>query len=421
MNWFKSLFFQKKEDINKEVEVKLTEEKIELSEEKEKSKKEIKKYILPPINIIQSNESSLFLESLKNEGLDKINLFLKKYDTNEFEKINICQMPNLLIGGTIMTGKTSLINSIICKMLMTNTPDELKMIILDSKKIDLSVYNGIPHLLIPVITDSKKANIALKRVFSELERRIDLIEENKTKNIENYNNYLDKLNSKLSYEEKIKKIPYLLLIIDEFTFFSLNDEENIELIEKISQLGYIAGIHIILVANHPSAKVISKLAQSNFSTRIAFKTVSKQDSRLIIDENGAEELTEKGTFLYKSLNVVKPIKLIVPYIGDDDIKRIVDYVCCQQKMQGGRMFEIDSVGQYSDVSTSENKLSDYVEPLYDEIVQFVIEHGKASASILQRRFRLGYNRAARCIDLLEERGIVGPSNGSKPREVLKKQ
>ena len=366
-----------------------------------------------PAGLIDNQESYPFKKGLISLDNDKLSFAMKHYGSEEYAKISITEMPNLLIGGTLMSGKSSLVNSILATILMCTKPDEVKLVLIDSKKIEFSIYNGIPHLLTPVISDPKRATIALKRMVGEVERRYDVFKESTTRNIDDYNRYVDKLNEELPESEKIKHMPYILIAIDEFT--PITSVEAIDMIEHISSLGYPAGVHIVLVVNHPSSNVISRLAQGNFSSRISFRTVSRQDSRMILDENGAEELVGKGVCLYKDIQNIKSIKLEVPYISDMSLRAIIDYACQQQK------------SMYTNGLLKENKnyvseLDDgYEEPLYDEIVDFVVSSGKASASLLQRRFRLGYNRAARCIDLLEERGIIGPQNGSKPREVLKKK
>lgn len=403
MSWLQKLFNKNSnnnQNKNEEINIIIEEKKMPSIEEEPVIKKE---YILPPVGLIDNQESYLFKKGLISLEDDKLSFVMKQYGSEEYKKISITEMPNLLIGGTLMSGKSSLVNSILATILMRAKPDEVKLVLIDSKKIELSIYNGIPHLLVPVISDPKRATIALKRMVGEVERRYDVFKESTTRNIDDYNRYVDKLNEELPESEKIKHMPYILIAIDEFT--PITSVEAIDMIEHISSLGYPAGVHIVLVVNHPSSNVISRLAQGNFSSRISFRTVSRQDSRMILDENGAEELVGKGVCLYKDIQNIKSIKLEVPYISDMSLRMIIDYICQQQK------------------SMYDNKLleEEYEEPLYDEIVDFVVSQGKASASLLQRRFRLSYNRAAKCIDLLEERGIVGPQNGSKPREVFKKR
>lgn len=400
------------EDSSNKEEVLVEKTAVEKAVEEPKKVEIKRKYVLPPVSLIDEQNSPNFLKGLKSEPLPKLSFRMKKYGSNEYETISISEMPNLLIGGTLMSGKTSLINSIICSLLMTTKPDEVKFVLVDTKRIELSAYEGIPYLLAPIQSDYMRVQTMLKRLVGEMERRYDLLRETKNRNIEIYNSGIENYNKNVSEEDKLALMPYIVVIIDEFT--PITSDNNIDLIEKLSLMGYSVGIHIILVANHPASTVISRLVQANFSSRISFRTVSKQDSRMIIDDNGAEVLETPGVCLYKGLKNTKPIKLEVPFVDDETIKLLSAYACNQQR------------SMYDDNLLEENKnyvseLDDgYVEPLYDEIVNFVVSQGKASASLLQRRFRLGYNRAARCIDLLEERGIIGPQNGSKPREVLKK-
>ena len=366
-------------------------------------------YLYPPISLVNPGDFKKSLRSIRNKN--KLSFGLINDITNQenkFYELSLIEMPNLLIGGTIMSGKTTLINQIICSILMRAKPNEVKLLLMDSKKIEFSVYNGIPHLLTPVITDSKKANVALKRIVVEMERRYDVFEESSNKNIESYNSYIDKKNEGLPEEERKNHMPFIVVIIDDINIIGVDDKESMQNIEKITKLGYICGIHIVLVANHPSHEIISTLAQSNFPSRISFKTVTKLDSRIVLDEVGAERLNGKGKCLYKHTYNSNLVELSICHISDDEIKSIVEFASNQQKV-------------YYDKVIFENSSNDYEEPLYNEIVEFVVEQGKASASLLQRRFRLGYNRASRCIDLLEDRGIIGPQNGSKPREVLVKR
>ena len=334
--------------------------------------------------------------------------------------MEINKTPHLLVAGSTGSGKSVCINSILASILMRSTPDEVKLILVDPKKVELSIYNGIPHLLIPVVTDPKKANIALKRVVAEMERRYDVFEESKTKNIESYNNYLEKLNETLPDGEKHKKMPYMVVIIDELADLMLVAAKEVEdSIMRITQMARAAGIHLIVATQRPSTDVITGVVKANIPSRISFAVSSGIDSRTILDMVGAEKLLGKGDMLFLPQGVNAPLRIQGTFISEEETKKIVEYVCHQQKAEYNATFDIDKV-EGATTMLEQNSKDAYEEPLYNEIVEFVTEQGKASASLLQRRFRLGYNRAARCIDLLEERGIVGPPNGSKPREVLTK-
>ena len=302
---------------------------------------------------------------------------------------------------------------------MRAKPDEVKLVLVDPKKVELSIYNGVPHLMVPVVTDPKKANIVLKKIVSEMERRYDVFEESKTKNIISYNNYIEKQNEKLQDSEKMKKMPYIVVIIDELADLMLVAAKEVEdSIMRITQMARAAGIHLIVATQRPSTDVITGVVKANIPSRISFAVSSGIDSRTILDMVGAEKLLGKGDMLYLPQGENVPIRIQGTFISEDETKAIVEYVCNQQKAHYDNSLTMDEEEEHA--TTMVEKEDDYEEPLYNEIVEFVVTQGKASASLLQRRFRLGYNRAARAIDLLEERGIVGPSNGSKPREVLVK-
>ena len=334
--------------------------------------------------------------------------------------MEINKTPHLLVAGATGSGKSVCINSIIASILMRTKPDEVKLVLVDPKKVELSIYNGVPHLLVPVVTDPKRANVALKRIVAEMERRYDVFEESKTKNIESYNAYIDSKNEGKSEEEKISKMPYIVVIIDELADLMLVAAKEVEdSIMRITQMARAAGIHLIVATQRPSTDVITGVVKANIPSRISFAVSSGIDSRTILDMIGAEKLLGKGDMLFLPQGTNAPTRIQGTFISEEETKRIVDYVCNQQKAQYDNRILMDD--EEAGATTMVDSKDDYEEPLYNDIVEFVIEQGKASASLLQRRFRLGYNRAARCIDLLEERGIVGPQNGSKPREVLAKK
>ena len=331
--------------------------------------------------------------------------------------MEINKTPHLLVAGSTGSGKSVCVNSILASILMRAKPDEVKLVLVDPKKVELSIYNGVPHLMVPVVTDPKKANIVLKKIVSEMERRYDVFEESKTKNITSYNNYIDKQNEGLPESERTKRMPYIVVIIDELADLMLVAAKEVEdSIMRITQMARAAGIHLIVATQRPSTDVITGVVKANIPSRISFAVSSGIDSRTILDMVGAEKLLGKGDMLYLPQGENVPIRIQGTFISEEETKAIVDYVCSQQKAHYDHSLTMDAEEEHA--TTMVEKEDDYEEPLYNEIVEFVITQGKASASLLQRRFRLGYNRAARAIDLLEERGIVGPSNGSKPREVL---
>lgn len=324
----------------------------------------------------------------------------------------INKTPHLLVAGSTGSGKSVCINSMLVSILMRTKPEEVKLVLVDPKKVELSMYNGVPHLLTPVVTDPKKANIALKKIVVEMENRYDLFEQSGTKNIAGYNAYLEK-----KHKGDCKKLPYIVVIIDELADLMLVAAKEVEeSIMRITQMARAAGIHLIVATQRPSTDVITGVVKANIPSRISFAVSSSIDSRTILDMTGAEKLLGKGDMLFLPQGENAPIRVQGTFISDDEIKEIVDYTISQQKAKYDTTFtlsEEDSKGTTTGAETDAKE-----EPLYNDIVEFVVTQGKASASLLQRRFKIGYNRAARAIDILEERGIIGPNNGSKPREVL---
>ena len=253
-----------------------------------------------------------------------------------------------------------------------------------------------------------------------MEKRYDLFEASGTKNIAGYNLYLEKKNENLPDSEKIKKLPYIVVIIDELADLMLVAAKEVEdSIMRITQMARAAGIHLIVATQRPSTDLITGVVKANIPSRISFAVSSSIDSRTILDMTGAEKLLGKGDMLFLPQGENTPIRVQGTFISDEDIKKVVDYTISQQKARYDETLLMDEEEMKATSMVDDSK-EDYDDPLYNEIVEFVVTQGKASASLLQRRFRLGYNRAARCIDLLEERGIIGPNNGSKPREVLVK-
>ena len=335
----------------------------------------------------------------------------------------INKTPHLLVAGSTGSGKSVCINGIICSILMRAKPDEVKLVMVDPKKVELSGYNGVPHLMRPVVTDPKEASVALAKIVSEMERRYDTFSETKTKNIATYNDYVEKMNKTLPADEQMKKMPFIVVIIDELADLMLVASKDVEAsIMRITQMARAAGIHLIIATQRPSTDVITGVVKANIPSRISFAVSSSIDSRTILDMTGAEKLLGKGDMLFLPMGEADPERIQGAFISDDEIKRIIDYTIEQQKAEYDQAF-MDLKGDSEKSASQKEDMrqeEEYDDPLYNEIVEFVIESQKASASLLQRRFKLGYNRAARIIDLLEERGIIGPPNGSKPREVLVK-
>jgi len=328
---------------------------------------------------------------------------------------DIAKMPHLLVAGATGSGKSVCINSFIASILMFKRPDEVKLVLVDPKKVELSHYNGVPHLLCPVVTDPKKASLALQKIVSEMERRFETLEEKGAKNIEVYNEILEKENRKTDVPTPL--MPYIVVIIDELADLMLVASKEVEdSIMRITQMARAAGIHLIVATQRPSTDIITGVIKANIPSRIAFTVASFIDSRTILDMPGAEKLLGRGDMLYAPMGELIPQRIQGAYINDEEINRLINYVSKEQAAQYDT-----SITEASAHMAGENMpREEYDDPLYNEILEFAVQSGKISASLIQRRFRLGYNRAARVVDLLEERGIIGPQNGSKPREVLLK-
>jgi len=322
--------------------------------------------------------------------------------------------PHLLVAGATGSGKSVCMNCIITSILMRAKPDQVKLVMVDPKKVELSMYNGIPHLLCPVVTDPKKASVALKNIVVEMEKRYDIFENTKNKNIKGYNEFCET-------HPEYQKMPYIVVIIDELADLMLVAAKEVEdSIMRITQMARAAGIHLIVATQRPSTDVITGVVKANIPSRISFAVSSGIDSRTILDSVGAEKLLGKGDMLFLPMGESSPTRIQGAYISESEIQKVVDFVCEQQKAQYDNSWTEmkNEAGSQNDGYESQDE---YEDPLYNEIVDYVIQAGKISASLIQRKYRLGYNRAARIIDLLEERGIIGPQNGSKPREVLIKK
>ncbi len=300
---------------------------------------------------------------------------------------------------------------------MTKRPDEVKLVLVDPKKVELSNYNGIPHLLWPVVTNPKKASAALQKVVAMMEDRYLKFEEKKVKNIKGYNEWVEEENKRTGNDAE-KKMYYLVVIIDELAdLMVVASKEVEESIMRITQMARAAGIHLIVATQRPSTDVITGVVKANIPSRISFAVASQIDSRTILDQGGAEKLLGKGDMLYYPMGATTTERIQGNFISDDEIERLINYVCSQQAASyDTTMEEIPE----SHLAGENSETEEYDDPLYDQVVEFAVQTGKISASLLQRRFKVGYNRAARIVDLLEERGIVGPQNGSKPRDVLVK-
>ena len=336
--------------------------------------------------------------------------------------IGVCEvnkMPHMLIAGTTGSGKSVCVNGIICSILMRAKPDEVKLAMVDPKVVELSVYNGVPHLMCPVVSDPKKAAILLAKMVAEMERRYQAFSDSGTKKIAGYNEYVEKWNKDHPDMQK-EKMPFIVIVIDELADLMMVAAKEVEdSILRITQKARAAGIHLIVATQRPSTEVITGLIKANIPSRIAFAVGSGIDSRTILDQVGAEKLLGKGDMFFLPIGMNSPIRIQGSFITDDEIKKIIDHTVAQQKASYNDTFlNLEAEKPAEEVDVEAGPVDDEGS-LYDEIVNFVIKSQKASASLLQRKFKIGYNKAATMIDMLEENGIIGPPTGnSKPREVL---
>lgn len=332
---------------------------------------------------------------------------------------DLAKTPHLLIAGSTGSGKSVCVNSIICSLLMNYEPNYVKLVLVDPKKIELSNYNGVPHLMTPVVTNPKKASIALQKLVGEMERRYDVFADEGVKKISEYNEKIEKENKKHPEHPK-NRMPYIVAIIDELADLMLVASKEVEdSIMRITQMARAAGIHLIVATQRPSTDVITGVIKANIPSRICFAVASQIDSRTALDMSGAEKLLGKGDMLFLPMGENTPTRIQGCFIADDEIERLINH--CTKQVVGHSEVTIDFDSAESNTSSGVSSSSGEDDPQYEEIVKFAMETGKISASLIQRRFRFGFNRAARMIDLLEERGIIGPQNGSKPREVLVKK
>lgn len=323
--------------------------------------------------------------------------------------VELNKMPHLLVAGSTGSGKSVCINGIITSILLNAKPHEVKLMLIDPKMVELNVYNGIPHLLIPVVTNPHKASQALEKVVAEMERRYDLFQHSSTRNIEGYNEAIRRQN--LELDEKQAELPYIVVIVDELADLMMVAGKEVEnAIQRITQMARAAGIHLIIATQRPSVDVITGLIKNNIPSRIAFAVSSQTDSRTIIDSGGADKLLGKGDMLYVANGGSTRTRVQGAFLSDQEVQDVVNYVVEQQKANYVKEMEPDAP-----VEKSEMKSED---ALYDDAYLFVIEQQKASTSLLQRQFRIGYNRASRLMDDLERNQVIGPQKGSKPRQIL---
>ncbi len=357
------------------------------------------------VEVPNSSSSLVFLKDVLTRsefrsGGSKLNLALGKDIAGESMIADLGGMPHLLIAGTTGSGKTVCLNSIIMSMLFNASPDELKFLIIDPKMVELAMYSSIPHALCPAITDAKKASAALNWVVGEMENRYSVLAQEGVRNIE-------------GYLAKGRKMSYIVVVVDELADLMQVAAKQIEsAITRLAQLSRAVGIHLILATQRPSVDVITGVIKANFPARISFKVASKVDSRTVLDMNGADKLLGKGDMLFMKPGDAKPTRGQCCFISDQEIQKVVDFIKSQQQpVYNENIIKQQTAGAAGTFSGRDDEL-------YEEAVRVVMETSQASVTILQRRLRLGYSRAARLIDMMEQNGLVGPFVGSKPRDIL---
>jgi S-DNA-T family DNA segregation ATPase FtsK/SpoIIIE len=324
------------------------------------------------------------------------------------------KMPHLLIAGATGTGKSVALNAMICSLLYKSIPDEVKLIMIDPKRIELSSYDGIPHLITPVVTDVKKATNALFWAVREMERRYELLSEKKSRNIRQYNQKIEKEKNP-NKDPSLEKLPYIVIVIDELADLMMSASRNVEVaLTRLAQMARAGGIHLILATQRPSVDVLTGIIKANFPTRLTFQVSSKTDSRTIIDTNGAENLLGDGDMLFLPPGTAKLQRIHGAFISEEELSRIIGFLKNQKTP------EYDNTILKAPPKEEEDSDTIEYDDRYDDAVALITKTGQASISMIQRHLRIGYNRAARIIEVMEKEGIVGPSDGAKPREVLVK-
>ncbi len=336
-------------------------------------------------------------------------------------------MPHLLIAGSTGSGKSVMINSMIMSILYKATPDDVRMIMVDPKRVELGMYEGIPHLLTPVIIDPKKATNALRNAVLEMERRLRLLAEYGVRNLDQFNKKVRKMQEQPrnlfpedDTQEDLKPLPYILILIDELADLMMLEGRNVEeTVTRLAQMARAVGMHLVLATQRPSVDVITGLIKANFPARISFRVATRVDSRTILDGMGAEHLLGKGDMLFLPPGSSRLVRVHGAFVTETEINRVVDHWKAQAKPEYDQSYLIAPPGE-DEAGAEEEPASEEQDPMYEDAVRLVVQMGKASTSTLQRHLRLGYGRAARILDMMQRDGIIGPPDGSKPRDVLKR-
>ena len=351
----------------------------------------------------------------------KLTLAMGKDINGRIVTADLATMPHVLIAGSTGSGKSVAINAMIMSVLYKATPQQVRLILVDPKRVELGMYEGIPHLFTPIITEPKLAANALRNAVREMERRLKLLASRSVRNIDQYNKLFDNQTPSLFDDgEAEQPLPHMIIIIDELADLMMLDKANVEeAITRLAQMARAVGIHLVLATQRPSVDVITGLIKANVPTRISFRLATKVDSRTILDSNGAEALLGRGDMLFLPPGTSRLQRLHAPFVTEKEIAAVVGFWKNQgeaQYVQGFLESPRDEKGRDLDAEPEDGDSND---ELFEDAVRLVLEFGKASTSLLQRRLRIGYGRAAHLIDMMERDGIVGPADGSKPREILK--
>jgi S-DNA-T family DNA segregation ATPase FtsK/SpoIIIE len=351
------------------------------------------------------------------QSKSKLAIALGKDINGRIVTADLAAMPHILIAGSTGSGKSVAINAMIMSVLFKSTPEQVRMILVDPKRVELGMYEGIPHLFTPIITDAKLAANALRNAVREMERRLKLLAANHVRNIDQFNKLFDNNSDYLFDDVDQEPLPYIIIIIDELADLMMLDRANVEeSITRLAQMARAVGIHLVLATQRPSVDVITGLIKANIPTRISFRLATKVDSRTIIDSNGAESLLGKGDMLYLPPGTSRVQRVHAPFVTEKEISAVTEFWKAQGEAEYVHAF---LEGPKDDANPANGDSSQEDDDLFDDAVRLVFEFGKASTSLLQRRLRIGYGRAAHLIDMMEHDGLVGPADGSKPREILK--
>jgi S-DNA-T family DNA segregation ATPase FtsK/SpoIIIE len=362
------------------------------------------------------------------ESHSRLTICLGKDISGRIKVAALESMPHLLIAGSTGAGKSVMLNSMIMSILYKATPDEVRMILVDPKRLEMGLYEGVPHLLTPVITDAKKATNALRNAVLEMERRLKLLAGKGVRNIDQYNRKVRQLmneprslfDDEAGPEEDLKPLPYILIVIDELADLMMVERANVEeCVTRLAQMARAVGMHLVLATQRPSVDVITGLIKANFPSRISFRVATRVDSRTVLDVMGAEHLLGKGDMLFLPPGSSRLIRVHGAFVTEAETNRVVEFWKAQARPDYDQTFLLaPPPDEGEDAEAAEFEGGD--DPAYTDAVRVVLEMGKASTSTLQRRLRLGYGRAARILDMMQHEGIIGPPDGSKPREVLKR-